>query len=288
MASEAALQTMDMCFEFESNFMAADGFYSDPDNLIIRKLAISIIATHWKTDIDAFVPYLAMNYFDRFVSQSEKQYSLETDINEDFYSDKINGIMYQIWDGLNGEKLSVTPFSFVDHYYYPTFANIGGFKRRCINEIIVQAQGEDYFIKYKPSEIALSSFLAACHFSDIDIPDELEIVKEKLVHCVLKLVDLCIKKNIKIETDYPSSATLEIPQGNPGQQIPAMHNQMIADIELSESEKKRRAKGKAVMVGPEPIIESVNEETNKGLFTSEAPKTQVNFYLLWPTSVDPI
>ncbi|KAK7244435.1 hypothetical protein RIF29_39257 [Crotalaria pallida] len=77
MASEAALQTMDMCFKFESNFMVADGFYSDPNNLIIRKLAISIIATHWKTDIDAFVSYLAMNYFDRFVSQSEKHYSLE-------------------------------------------------------------------------------------------------------------------------------------------------------------------------------------------------------------------
>lgn len=48
-----------------------------------------------------------------------------------------------ILSGLNWRMLPITPFYFLDHYY-PTFSEIGGFKRRSINEIIVQSQGGIY------------------------------------------------------------------------------------------------------------------------------------------------
>lgn len=41
---------------------------------------------------------------------------------------------------LEWEMLPVTPFIFLN-FYYRFFKRYGGFKRRCINEIIVQAQG---------------------------------------------------------------------------------------------------------------------------------------------------
>lgn len=48
---------------------------------------------------------------------------------------------------LEWEILSVTPFTFLD-FYYPHFEKYGGFKRRCINEIIVQAQGGKQKLAY--------------------------------------------------------------------------------------------------------------------------------------------
>ncbi|KAE9590670.1 putative cyclin [Lupinus albus] len=57
--------------EIESSFMPEPTFYTNPANLKIRKLAVSIIAKHWTSqNTDAFVPYLAMNYFDRFASRN--------------------------------------------------------------------------------------------------------------------------------------------------------------------------------------------------------------------------
>lgn len=48
---------------------------------------------------------------------------------------------------LEWEILPVTPFTFLD-FYYRYFENYGGFKRRCINEIIVQAQGGKQKLAY--------------------------------------------------------------------------------------------------------------------------------------------
>ncbi|KAK7244431.1 hypothetical protein RIF29_39252 [Crotalaria pallida] len=281
----------DVRFAFETNFMPSPNFYDNPLNRKLRKLAVSVIAKHWKTDIDAFVPYLAMNYFDRFVSsKSEKEYSavdkvplvaitclaiaasmrgifvdsLLKDIYEDFSYGAIEEMKPPINNKLDHKKNLVTPFSFLNHYY-PGFRRIGGFKRRCINEIIVQAQGEDNFIGYTPSEIAFSSFLAATrkayprmNLHSIKIQDGMRCCDEELFH-------LCEKKGIVIEkagmeTTSSSSATAAIRQGK--------SDELAADeIEL---ERLRRAKGKAVA---EPDM--ISEE--------EAPNRLMNFHLLWPT-----
>ncbi|CAL0310116.1 unnamed protein product [Lupinus luteus] len=119
---------------------------------------------HWRgVEVDAFVPYLAMNYFDTFVSQSEenpyseidqvplvaiacltiaakiREFSDDFDL-KDFDPDTIREVELRIHNKLEGLTKPVTPFCFLDHFY-PTFERIGGFKRRCINEIIVQAKG---------------------------------------------------------------------------------------------------------------------------------------------------
>ncbi|PNY13930.1 cyclin-D1-1 [Trifolium pratense] len=69
-------------------------------------------------------------------------------------------VQLRILDVLNWELPPVTAFCFLKHYY-PYFKQFSGFKRRCINEIIVQAQGGHTFLQYKPYQIAFSAFLAA-------------------------------------------------------------------------------------------------------------------------------
>ncbi|RHN75207.1 putative cyclin [Medicago truncatula] len=104
---------------------------------------------------------------------------------------------------------SVTAFCFLNHYY-PYFKKFCGFKRRSINEIIVQAQGEHTFAHYMPSHIAISAFLAAAQtkypskYSEIaeDIKSKIGLqVKE----CVKKMVDLCNRLNIQIESTEPGT-----------------------------------------------------------------------------------
>ncbi|KAF1881327.1 hypothetical protein Lal_00023363 [Lupinus albus] len=208
--------------EIESSFMPEPTFYTNPANLKIRKLAVSIIAKHWTSqNTDAFVPYLAMNYFDRFASRNPdsdakvplvaiccltlaskmrtKSFSLDMIPRGmyDFKHKTIRRMELRILDGLEWQMRPVTPFCFLDHLY-PTFLNIGGFKRRCINQIIVQAQGEDYFIGYKPSDFAFSCFVAATiiwnrsKLASIELPD----ANSRLHY---DLAAFCRKKNIRIE-----------------------------------------------------------------------------------------
>ncbi|XP_019425421.1 PREDICTED: putative cyclin-D6-1 [Lupinus angustifolius] len=210
-------------FEFESDFMPKKDFYTNHANIIIRKFAVSTIATNWRnTDMDAFIPYLAMNYFDRFVSRNPfldaeirlvviccltiaakmrtKSFCL-TSFLEDrsiaFTRDTIRKMELHILDSLGWRMRPITPFSFLD-YFYPTFGRIGGFKRRSINEIIVQALGDDDFIEYKPSQIAQSSFLAATNIAyPLKFPSTHK--PEELTNCYQAMIELCQNKDIKIE-----------------------------------------------------------------------------------------
>ncbi|XP_019425027.1 PREDICTED: uncharacterized protein LOC109333899 [Lupinus angustifolius] len=182
--TEKEKESIKRYLEAELCYMPSNNFYSHPHNLTIRNLAVSIIAKHWRgVEIDAFVPYLAMNYFDTLVSHYEEKPYSEIDqvplvataclniaakirkFSDDFYlkdfdPDAIKEVELRIRNNLEGLTKPVTPFCFLDHFY-PPFQRIGGFKRRCINEIIVQAKGEDDFIEYKPSDIAFHSFVAA-------------------------------------------------------------------------------------------------------------------------------
>ncbi|RHN75206.1 putative cyclin [Medicago truncatula] len=63
-------------FNVESEFIAATDTFTTPHDILFRNLAVSIIAKlnlfrclSRSDDPDSFIPYLAMNYFDRFLSQ---------------------------------------------------------------------------------------------------------------------------------------------------------------------------------------------------------------------------
>ncbi|KAI5412049.1 uncharacterized protein LOC127086423 isoform X1 [Lathyrus oleraceus] len=233
-------------FETESRFIAVRSYYQIYQNVLIRKDAVSIIArVSRRIDSDTYIPYLAMNYFDRLCSRNTnimKDKDVEGRSAEErfrliamgcltisakmrtknFSVDQLlsamksrkGNITHQmvkkvenlILDELNWKMLPVTAFCFLNHYY-PYFKEFGGFRRRCINEIIVQAQGEHTFIRYTPSQIALSAFMAASKIAYPSKYDKIQnpsnfhkIDNEELVKkCSDQMVDLCDRWNIHIE-----------------------------------------------------------------------------------------
>ncbi|KAJ1383783.1 Cyclin-like [Sesbania bispinosa] len=228
--SRRELEVIGYYKEIESEFIAAENFFNNPLNILIRRHAVSIIARHSQgEDPDSYIPYIAMNYFDRYVSRNSledvegaddidkirlvaiccltlsakmrtKSFSVDRFLRERFVNIDHSSIMtmeLRIVNRLSWRMRSVTPFCFLDHYY-PVFRWLGGFKRRCINEIIVQAQGETQFVHYTPSQIAFSAFLAA---TLIAYPSKFDKIEKRGVpsRCWEELLKFCLEKNIEIE-----------------------------------------------------------------------------------------
>ncbi|GAU42495.1 hypothetical protein TSUD_101080 [Trifolium subterraneum] len=259
-SSRSKMETIKYYFYEETEFMPATNFFNDDRNILIRRNGVSIIAkVTKKDDQDAFVPYLAMNYFDRFLSRynmrhvegrtdTEKvrliaiscftisakmridSFSVDqflSDLNKDMNL-RINHQMvmrmeFLILQVLSWKMKSVTAFCFLNHYY-PHFRQFRGFKRRSINEIIVQAQGDHTFVDYRPSHIAFSAFLAAAKIAyPVKYREIAEDIESKLndqgqvKECAKKMIDLCRRTNILIDTPRSgihsaSSEAVTVPQ----------------------------------------------------------------------------
>ncbi|KAL5081722.1 hypothetical protein RYX36_010143 [Vicia faba] len=240
------METITNYLAVEPDFIAAENFFTTRRHILLRKHAVSIIAKLSRSivrDTDAFIPYLAMNYFDRFLSRHKMilmdvegftdaakvrliaiacltlsakmrtgyfsvnqlldKLFLEMDVSISYL--KVMRMELMILDELHWKMRSVTAFCFLNNYN-AYFKRFGSFKRRCINEIIVQAQGEVAFIHYLPSHIALSAFLAAAKiaypskFKEIAIHIESKIdLQGQVKECVKKMVNLCYRLNIEIE-----------------------------------------------------------------------------------------
>ncbi|XP_058776779.1 uncharacterized protein LOC131651128 [Vicia villosa] len=311
--------------DVEILFVASKDFYSSAENIFFRRLAVAMISQLAKTiDPDTLIPYLAMNYFDRFFS---KRNSILEEVEGYFDNVKVRLIAiacftiaakmrikdfsieqflithYRIVNlrishhmvmrtellilrELLWEMLPVTPFIFLN-FYYRFFKKYGGFKRRCINEIIVQAQGEHTFVDYYPTMIAMSALLAASRiaygrlYREIVIPFTIDKVvplalQDKVFVCVDEMVDLCNRLNIQIETPEsrtPSTSELTESQqnfdtpefGTPYTSELQESQQSIDTPELgtpstSELKESQQNKGKAAMVYDSSKEEDDDEE----------------------------
>ncbi|KAL5078663.1 hypothetical protein RYX36_007084 [Vicia faba] len=271
--------------DVEILFVASKYFFRNAENAFFRRHAVAIISMLAKRiDNDTLIPYLAMNYFDRFFSKNSsmledvegfidtvkvrliaiacltiaakmriKDFSIEhflityyRIVNVRISHHMVMRTELLILRELGWEIQSVTPFTFLN-FYYRYFKKYGGFKRRCINEIIVQAQGEHTFVDYYPTVIAISAFLTASQiaypdlYGEIIIPFTLtkvlpRLLQYKLVLCVDAMVDLCNKLNIQIETPesgISSTSELKESQQNKESGIPS-----ISELQESQQNKE--------------------------------------------------
>ncbi|WVZ00471.1 hypothetical protein V8G54_026540 [Vigna mungo] len=233
MLSRRDRETISDYFQIEHEFMAPRSFYSLSSNAENRMQAVSMIAKVAATEpMDAYIPYVAVNYFDRFVSTNsltELQgsslldkvrlvaiscYTLSAKMRTKHFphkqfltrkeavykTDIVMRMEFRILSGLDWRMRSITPFHFLDHYY-PTFKRVGGFKRQSINEIIVQSQGEVYFAQFKPSEIALSALVAATSLVYSSkftfIAGSIRLTDNHMA-CYQEMVNLCRNRKINI------------------------------------------------------------------------------------------
>ncbi|CAL0326596.1 unnamed protein product [Lupinus luteus] len=288
--------------ETEIHYMPTKNYYHDPYNLSIRKLAVSVISKYWRIlESDAFVPYLAMTYFDNFASQSYDPFlviylslpiSVSKHVYDDFKAEAIVQMAKEVQKKIAYFIKPVTPFCFLE-FYYPNFEIFGEFKRTNVNKIIILAQGENDFVDCKYSDIAFSTFLALTRIFYPRVDPRLIDKPDSLTRCDEKLLDLCKKHGVKVEnvdfTTTPSSSAprpiirekseesvsdeieIEPIQRRPGKEV----------AEASESDRKRKAKGKAVMVEPEKKKGEKKDECSYDPL-KHCPYYLMDFKLRWP------
>eukprot|EP00262_Sarcandra_glabra_P007865 TRINITY_DN20948_c0_g1_i1.p1 TRINITY_DN20948_c0_g1~~TRINITY_DN20948_c0_g1_i1.p1 ORF type:complete len:309 (+),score=17.62 TRINITY_DN20948_c0_g1_i1:98-1024(+) len=191
--------TISMLFAAESDHMPSENYYqsfkSRDFDVSIRTETISLILKgQFCCNVDPFVPYLAVNYLDRFISMhgmpqakpwimrllaisclslaakmKKTRFSL-TDFQREegfiFDTETIRRMELLILGALNWRMRSITPFSFL-HFFISFFKLkdpplIRALKDRA-TEIIIKAQNETKLLVYKPSIIAASALLSSSH-----------------------------------------------------------------------------------------------------------------------------
>ncbi|XP_077220546.1 putative cyclin-D6-1 [Tasmannia lanceolata] len=191
-------QTVSPLFSTESDHMPPDSYFHsfitrDFDVSLRLKVICLIQKAHFSCNVDPFIAYLAVNYFDRFISvqgmpqgeawilkllsvaclslasKMKKTLFCLTDFQSEegfiFDSQTIRRMELLILGALKWRMRSVTPFAFLDFFFSSLELNDTALKRILkarTREIIFKAQNEIKLLGFKPSIITASALLSAC------------------------------------------------------------------------------------------------------------------------------
>ncbi|XP_010106846.2 putative cyclin-D6-1 [Morus notabilis] len=184
-------------FKVEDSYMAAKGYARNKHAKKYRERAVLLISKYSNyEDFDPVIPYLAMNYFDRYISKTPILGLSRNGIHNvdltalaclvlawkmrdlNFKTPKflaerqdlagvstleLVNMEIRIMHSLDWRMRSVTAFCYLP-YFEPKFHSTYGFSRRTLNEIIIQIQDVIGMVHYKPSVIAASALLSACYY----------------------------------------------------------------------------------------------------------------------------
>ncbi|KAK9269713.1 hypothetical protein L1049_001491 [Liquidambar formosana] len=199
-------------FNVESDFMVAEGYFESANASIRRQEALQTIQQYSRND-DRLVPYLAMNYFDRYFSRRpipeepqgilnivaiccltlalkmrHSEFSVTAFLNEQNLNMNMKHITRMellILSELKWRMRSVTAICFLD--FFISLFNIddqqlkANLKDGAITEVIfISMQHTIKFTQFRPSIIAASSLLAA---SALMFPARLFEMREAIESC---------------------------------------------------------------------------------------------------------
>lgn len=187
--------TIPSLFSYESDHMTYISTSKSSDlDVSVRRQAIPMIF-QFSCNSDPFVPYLAVNYLDRFISRQElphgkpwmikllcisclslaakmkqNDFSLTDDIQRKegfiFDTETIQRMELLILGALKWRMRSITPFSFI--YFFISLLKLKdpqlrqALKNRA-TQIIFTSQHEIKLLEFKPSIIAASALISASH-----------------------------------------------------------------------------------------------------------------------------
>ncbi|KAI8009072.1 putative cyclin-D6-1 [Camellia lanceoleosa] len=232
-------------FTVESSFMACEGYFQNERTISFRRYAVSYIEENSKCeDFDAFVPYLAMNYFDRFISMHKlpevissnkeenaillviccltiawkmriRSFNVElflTERNLQFNRNQVKEMELHILNSLRWRMRSLTPICFVG-YFIPLLRlprSSQQLNRRPVYQIIVRAQADIGFTQFKPSIIAASAILTA---SSKLFPAQFEEFKAVLSSSEFVSAEELMQCMEAMESKYKDDVALKTPTG---------------------------------------------------------------------------
>ncbi|XP_057460773.1 uncharacterized protein LOC130751232 isoform X2 [Actinidia eriantha] len=207
------LQPFRKFFEIESAYMASQGYYQNERFAALRQFALSYIEEISKCNpFDAFVPFLAMSYFDRFVSSRNlpkvitsndeenlklfvlccltlawkmriKAFKVEMFLEErklKFDSKQVTKMELYILNALEWRMRWLTAIGF-SGYFVPLLGIPSMMQPvQPVYQIIIRAQADINFTRFRPSTIAAAAILTAALKL---FPEQYENLKVKISCC---------------------------------------------------------------------------------------------------------
>ncbi|KAJ0101965.1 hypothetical protein Patl1_04523 [Pistacia atlantica] len=237
----------------EEEFMPAEG-YAQSNEVILRATAVRTILNSRLDNADVFEQYLALIYFDRFISKNPLPNVIDCvrdevvlvancclmiaykmrpdtfDVHRFLVKTKMinNGRHVRIVELviLNSLKwdLELTAISFVN-MVIPRITGAENIKRRVVNKIIIQALGDKTVTKYRPSVIAAAAIMTACSLTLREmqpiyykwIVDTKFVNEVDLEACFVKFCQMCMDKKIirKKDREAPQSPRVRAASRSP-------------------------------------------------------------------------
>ncbi|KAH7544231.1 hypothetical protein JRO89_XS15G0133100 [Xanthoceras sorbifolium] len=200
-------------FAEETNSMAVEGYANRLDASILRKRALILLDRLSKKEKDASIAYLALSYFDRFLSREELKVEdldlavicclfLASKMRNNSFSvhlfltttpdvivnqELILEMETRILNALDWRLRSVNALCFVGYFIQLLQADLRP-SPKMVNEIIVQAESDIDFTQYRPSVIAASATFTA---SSIQFPGRFQECLDSFMSCDhVNMVDL--------------------------------------------------------------------------------------------------
>ncbi|CAL9218468.1 unnamed protein product [Arabidopsis halleri] len=199
-------------FAQEWEYMPDGGYCSNRYNKRLRQEALDvIIETIRKGDekVEPFVPYLAMNYFDCYLSRNGGLLLKRPKKGEYIQAREVHDVEKVIENGLKGRMQSITPMCFIGYFLNACKVQHEALEvRQSITHIILETQSDIRFSCYKPSIIAGSAVIAflsdrSPEYSQI-YEEKVErllgyIDKNKLKNCLVLMKETYDKKNLRAD-----------------------------------------------------------------------------------------
>ncbi|KAL6529753.1 hypothetical protein OROGR_015376 [Orobanche gracilis] len=173
-------------FNMEKYFMVPESYLRDEEKISLRVSASEIIEMHSPRYLDALIPYMAMTYFDRFLSRRDdfphektrlfviccltiawklhnKSFDLSSFLKErniSYSTEDVLQMELQICRGLEWRMRTLTPFCFVD--FFTPILNLQPNQlspRNPVYDLIARSQRDIAFTEYRPSVMAASAMI---------------------------------------------------------------------------------------------------------------------------------
>ncbi|KAL6506945.1 hypothetical protein OROHE_022382 [Orobanche hederae] len=238
-------------FNMEEYFMVPQSYLRDEEKISLRMAASEIIEMHSPRYLDALIPYTAMTYFDRFLSQRDdfphenarlfaiccltiawklhnKSFDLSSFLRERniaYSKENVLQMELQICRGLEWRMRTLTPFCFVD--FFTPILNLQPNQlspRNPVYDLIARSQRDIAFTEYRPSVMAASALIIVSsklfpaqhslfHLKILYDLEPLRPLKDIILNCNSQLKPLFTNPSIARAWDVTPGRINESPAG---------------------------------------------------------------------------
>ncbi|EEF36620.1 conserved hypothetical protein [Ricinus communis] len=218
----------------ESQSMDVDPCNNPAVRILRANVAVLIAEISNHDKLDASITYLAMNFFDRFISRHTLPKSRPNLYIKNWAIKKVMSLIHK---ELSERSYSVNALCFVSNFL-PLVSDVDESFKANVIKLIIQSQGDINLTQFKPSVIAASAILVACSVAPQSVDKEaftdgeIKLDRHKLTTCVQEMTDFYNKMAIQFITGGEASSSRAEAAEASTDEIEQVEEKELMDIEL--------------------------------------------------------